>query len=60
MICPEPKAFLSAIRSVMAHEMSHLVNKDFLPTYIILINQKFTNFVSYIIQFILKLVLIIF
>ena len=51
LLCPEPKTFLSAIRSVMAHEMSHLINKDFLPTYIILINQKFTNFISLIIQF---------
>jgi len=52
LLCPEPKTFLSAIRSVMAHEMSHLVNKDFLPTYIIIINQKFTNFISFILHFV--------
>jgi Zn-dependent protease with chaperone function len=52
LLYPEPKSFLSAIRSVMAHEMSHLINKDFLPAYIILINQKFTNFVSFILHFI--------
>lgn len=50
--CPEPKMFLSAIRSVMSHEMSHLINKDFLPSFIILTNQKITNFVSNILHFI--------
>ncbi len=50
--CPEPKMFLSAIRSVMSHEMSHLINKDFLPSFIILTNQKITNFVSRLLHFI--------
>lgn len=31
----------------MGHEMSHLINKDFLPTYLIIANQKATNFVSW-------------
>ncbi len=44
--CSEPKRFLNAIRSIMAHEMSHLVNKDFLPAFLIITNQKVTNFVS--------------
>lgn len=38
--------FLLAIRSVIGHEMSHLINKDFLPTYIIMANQKATNIVG--------------
>ncbi len=42
----DPKEFLFAIRSIMGHEMSHLVNKDFLPTFMIMANQKVTNFVS--------------
>lgn len=45
----DPKEFLYALRSIMAHEMSHLVNKDFLPTFLIMANQKVTNFVSYIV-----------
>lgn len=44
--CPDPKRFLNAIRSIMGHEMSHLVNKDFLPAFLIIVNQKVTNFVS--------------
>lgn len=44
--CPDSKQFLNALRSIMGHEMSHLVNKDFLPTFLIMVNQKVTNFVS--------------
>jgi len=50
--CPEPKMFLSAIRSIVAHEMSHLINKDFIPTLIIITNQKVTNLISNILHFI--------
>ncbi len=46
-----PKEFLFAIRSIMGHEMSHLINRDFLPTYLIIANQKATNFVSWLLNF---------
>ena len=49
--CPEPKTFLSAIRAVISHEMSHLINKDFIPGYLILTNQKITNLVSGFLHF---------
>lgn len=48
--CHDPKMFLYALRSVIGHEMSHLVNKDFLPTFLIITNQKITNFVSTILH----------
>lgn len=44
--CPDPKMFLYALRSLLGHEMSHLVNKDFLPAFLIITNQKITNMVS--------------
>lgn len=47
----DPKMFLYAIRSVLSHEMSHLINKDFLPTFLIIINQKVTNFISTILHY---------
>lgn len=49
--CSDPKRFLYALRSIMSHEMSHLINKDFLPTFLIIINQKVTNFISRILNF---------
>lgn len=48
--CPDPKRFLNAIRSIMGHEMSHLINKDFLPAFLIMTNQKVTNIVSSILH----------
>lgn len=50
----DPKEFLYALRSIMGHEMSHLVNKDFLPTFLIMANQKITNFVSHLLHIIFK------
>ncbi len=38
--------FLENLRCVLAHEMSHLINKDFLPTFLIIANQKATNIVA--------------
>jgi len=55
--CPDPKQFLYALRSVIGHEMSHLVNKDFLPTFLILTNQKVTNFVSTILYYVFSLII---
>jgi Zn-dependent protease with chaperone function len=53
--CSDPKDFLYALRSVIGHEMSHLINKDFLPAFLIITNQKVTNFVSMILRAILGL-----
>ena len=52
VLCPEPKMFLSAIRSIISHEMSHLINKDFLPSFITMTNQKVTNFISSVLHLI--------
>jgi len=43
--CNGPKNFLYAMRSIIGHEMSHLINKDFLPGFLIMANQRATNFV---------------
>ena len=46
---------LILLRSILGHEMSHLVNKDFLPGLLIIINQKVTNLLSGIFLFLLRL-----
>ena len=47
--------FLLALRSILGHEMSHLVNKDFLPGLIVIVNQKVTNFISGILMLLFKI-----
>jgi len=41
--------FLSCIKGIIGHEMSHLINKDYLPGLMLTINEKATKFVSKII-----------
>ncbi len=48
----DSQEFLTSIRSIMGHEMSHLVNKDFMPSYMIIANQSATNFVSFFLRII--------
>ncbi len=52
-----PKEFLYSLRSIIGHEMSHLINKDFLPTFLIIANVKATNFVSYLLDIIFRVIL---
>jgi Zn-dependent protease with chaperone function len=49
--------FLFSLRSILGHEMSHLINKDFLPGLLIIINQRVTNFISSILMMIFKIAL---
>lgn len=55
----DKKEFLLNLRSIMGHEMSHLVNKDYLPTLLIIINQKATNLISRILELMIKIPLTI-
>jgi Zn-dependent protease with chaperone function len=47
--------FLASIRSILGHEMSHLINKDFLPGLLIIINQRVTNFISSVLMVLFKI-----
>lgn len=57
VLSQNPKIFLYCLRSVISHEMSHLVNKDFLPSFVIITNQKITNFFSKIVQRIFEMLI---
>jgi Zn-dependent protease with chaperone function len=50
VLSADPKEFLLSIRSIIGHEMSHLINRDFLPTFFVICNQKATNLVSNIVH----------
>jgi Zn-dependent protease with chaperone function len=40
--------FLIAIRAILGHEASHLINKDYLPGLLMIINQKATDIAAFI------------
>ena len=46
----DEREFLLILRSIMGHEMSHLVNKDYLPALLIITNQKATRLISYLLK----------
>lgn len=46
---------IKALKSIMAHEMSHLVNSDSLPSFLIIINQKATNLTSKLLSIIFNI-----
>ncbi|HSQ98041.1 MAG TPA: M48 family metalloprotease [Rickettsiales bacterium] len=41
--------FINCIKCIIGHEMSHLINKDYLPGLLLKVNEMATNFVSKII-----------
>jgi Zn-dependent protease with chaperone function len=51
------KLFLANIKCIMGHEMSHLVNRDYLPALLIRLNELATNFLSRIVIGILNMFL---
>lgn len=51
--------FLFSIKCIMGHEMSHLINKDYLPTLLLEINEYSSKFISKIIYQFFKIFLTI-
>lgn len=53
------REFLFNLRSIMGHEMSHLINKDYLPALLIIVNEKVTHLISRLLELTLKIPLTI-
>jgi Zn-dependent protease with chaperone function len=53
----DDQKFLIAIRSILGHEMSHLINKDYLPGLLIITNTRVTNFVSGIFLWVFRVIM---
>lgn len=49
--------FQDALKCIMSHEASHLVNKDFLPALLLIANQKATNFAAWILEIFFNLLI---
>jgi Zn-dependent protease with chaperone function len=54
--CSTREEFLKSIEGILAHEMSHIVNRDYFPTLLLLVNERVLNFVSKIVFFVFNLI----
>jgi Zn-dependent protease with chaperone function len=52
--------FQIALKAILAHEISHLINKDFLPTLLLIANQKATNILEKLLHLLFSLIIGIF
>ncbi|MFC1659168.1 M48 family metallopeptidase [Pseudomonadota bacterium] len=52
----EAEEFRNAVSGVIGHEMSHLVNKDFLPGLLLKASERATIFVSELINFLFRII----
>jgi Zn-dependent protease with chaperone function len=50
--CNSEQDFRKAIKAIMAHEISHLINKDYLPTLLLFANQKAIKLVLFVVNLI--------
>ena len=55
-----PEAYMNAVKGIMGHEMSHLINKDFLPGMLVYSNEVASRFISRIIRGIFRAIARIF
>jgi Zn-dependent protease with chaperone function len=50
--CNSREQFLKSIEGIIAHEMSHIINKDYFPSLLLVTNERALNFVSKIVLFV--------
>lgn len=55
--CDSEEEFQIAIKAILGHEMSHLVNKDFLPTLLLFANEKATHILLRIVHLFFRLII---
>ena len=49
------KEYLVSMQMIISHEMSHIINKDFLPGLLIMVNERASKFVSKIVLLMFKI-----
>lgn len=49
------KEYLISMQTIISHEMSHIINKDFLPGLLIMVNERASKFVSKIVLLVFKI-----
>ena len=54
---PNRNDFLKSMKCIIGHEMSHLINKDYLPGLLLKINEMATNFISNIILQVFQIII---
>jgi Zn-dependent protease with chaperone function len=51
--------YLDAVRGIMAHEMSHLANKDFLPAFLLMANEGAIDLIKHIIYWVFRVLTLV-
>jgi Zn-dependent protease with chaperone function len=55
--CQYNDQFLKSMEGILAHEMSHIVNRDYFPALLLVTNEKVLNFISKIIMFVFNILI---
>jgi Zn-dependent protease with chaperone function len=52
----DPRDFITSLGGIMAHELSHLLNRDYFVALLFVVNERATNFISWIVLALFELI----